>query len=393
VPGGWNDPGSEDWTGVLDDWVSPAVDLSRGKIWYTACGGHNGSYNNGTYEWDAYRMCWRVLQYPSSTTQWSQQYLDQGSATVCSTWDVNHTPGRYDSYGAFAAKVNAGTAQTINDVYWDELFWDGKPTSRHTYQSCQYIPENNEIIMMCRRMWKFSLSSNTWTHKEQLAGYMPTALDGYNPSQPNSTGYQNTKLDGENQKTTYDEVAGEFLAASLGSGGGSGTSLKYNARTGQWGSWPGFFNIYADVTVTCRNGRQWVAMTTPGFGGSYNPCYYWVYDLDSRTLSSSGRLTPGAGFNHFDWRATDGTGLVYIPPINKYWMSVQRASNGRYTILEIDPNGWVITEKTFANAGPLCWQYPSHKLVYLPTLNAVVYPQTDGVPGSSWCLPMKIYRF
>jgi hypothetical protein len=349
---GWADPGVEKWNGVTDDWNGMAVDTAGSRLWLTG-GGHAGSANNGIYRFDAFKMAWAIEDLPSDTRVWSDAYRNIGAAGGTYT-------GCAESTAVMQAKQAAGTLQPINDVFWDELFWDGKPTSRHTYSSLVYAPESNELVMICRRLWRYSLTERRWHYKRQIRD-VPTLW-----------------MSGENMVAIYDEARREVLVSAAGSEGvyrATGYSLTDN----RWTDWSSPWNIYAGI-ADVRVGRRVVIVqpgATPGGGYGAQPTRYWEYDLDTRRLVTSGTAQLGDGLLASDYAPAnwfyDSSAVTWIPSRYRYWFYTLMA--GGMTLLEIDPstNPWTIRRPSgIVGRVPAPGKNLERKMIHLPALNAVL---------------------
>ena len=349
---GWQDPGVERWNGVTDAWNGMAVDTAGSRMWLKG-GGHSASGNNGIYRFDALKMAWAIEDMPSNTTAWSTSYRSTGSAGGTFTYCG-------ESHAAMNAKIAAGTLGAINDVFHDELPWDGKPTSRHTYSSMVYVPQSNELVMVCRRLWRYSLTERRWNYKRLIRDT------------------HSLWMSGENITTAYDEVAGEVIAASSGSEGvyrAAGYSLAAN----NWTNWSCPWNLYAGGCADVRVGRRWTLFHPPARPGSYNiQGRYWEYNLDTRTVTTSGLVQYGAGLSQADFAPEnwyyDGTAISYIPSLNRYWVFTMMGS-GSMQLLELDPT---TSPWTLRRMAPQTGNVPNpkknleRKMHYLPALNAVL---------------------
>jgi hypothetical protein len=348
---GWQDPGVERWNGVTDAWNGMAVDTAGSRMWLKG-GGHAASANNGIYRFDALKMAWAIEDFPSNTMVWSAAYSGIGAAGGTYT-------GCAESNAAMQARIAAGTLQPVNDVFWDELYWDGKPTSRHTYSSMVYVPETNELVMVCRRLWRYSLTERRWHYKRQIRDQVAQYMSG------------------ENMVAIYDEATREVLVSAAGSEGiyrATGYSLTAN----QWTNWASPWNIYSGI-ADARVGRR-VVIVQPGCstGGGYGaqPARYWDYSLDSRSLVASGTLQldglQASELPPANW-FYDGSALAYIASRNRYWLYTTLSTG--MALLEIDPT---TTPWTLRRAPNIVGNVPApgknveRKLIYMPALNAVL---------------------
>ena len=354
VPG-WRDLGTESWNGVTDAWNGLAIDTAGSRMWLHG-GGHAASANNGIYRFDALKMAWDVEDMPSDPTNWSARYKasPNGPAPNNSfTWNQ-------EAADQTIARQNAGAWGSTNDWYYDELPNDRKPTSRHTYSSMVYVPDSNELVMICRRLWRYSLTERRWTYKRMIR----------------DTGA--IFMDGENVVAIYDEGNRELLASSSGSSGvnrATGYALTQNT----WTNWASPWNIYSGIADT-RVGRRVVVVQPPMRSAGYNGTVgiYWEYDLDTRSVVKTGRLQHADGLSQGDFAPDnwfyDGAALTYIPGRNRYWLYTLMA-NSQMALIEIDPTTTPWTARRMpAMAGnvPVPGKNLERKMIFLPALNAVV---------------------
>jgi hypothetical protein len=353
---GWRDWGVEGWSGVTDAWNGMAIDAAGSRLWLKG-GGHSASGNNGIYRFDALKMAWAIEDMPSDPAAWSASYIasrNGGTFTFCN-----------ESHQTMLAKRAAGTLQAVNDVFYDELFWDGKPTSRHTYSSMVFVPETNELVMICRRLWRYSLTQRRWTYKRLIRD----TPDNW--------------MDGENMAVFHDEATREVLVSAAGSSG-IYRATGYNLATNQWTNWTSPWNLYSGIADT-RVGRRAVVIQpgcTAAAGYGEQPMRYWDYNLDSRSTVTSGTVQLAGGltlanFAKANW-FYDSSALAYIPPLNRFWFYT-RSFAGPMMLLEVDPTTtpWTARPCT-ANAGnfPVPRFNMERKFIFLPALNALLLCDT-----------------
>lgn len=349
---GWRDWGVEGWKGVTDAWNGFTIDTAGSRLWLMAAGGHAASSNNGIYRFDAFRMAWSVEEMPSDPAAWSESYRMTGRRGGSFT-------GCTESDDAMKARRAAGTLSMANDYFYDELFWDNRPTSRHIYSGSAYIPESNELIMSTRRLWRYSLTAGKWVYRRQLND-------------------NNTQFAGSGTWAFYDEVAGDYFLG--GAGDALYSSVIYRPATNSWVRWGAPWSIYG--VADARHGRQ-VTMIEPPVqvGGPYaSPGRYWLYDLDRRALTTSGEFRfegiSRADFPPETWYY-DGAGACYIPAIDRYWLcTLQR--DRTMPILEIDPTTtpWTIRRQALAGDAMQSHRNLCRRMVFLPGLNAVLIGDT-----------------
>jgi hypothetical protein len=320
-----------------------------------AGGGHAGSTNNGIYRFDAFRMAWAIEDLPSDPTPWSASYRSSGNFTFCAESDAQ-----------FQAKKSAGTLTPVNDWYYDELYWDRKPTSRHTYSFMVFVPETNELVLTARRLWRYSLTERRWTYKRLLRDHPPAGVN-----QP--------WMDGENGVAIYDEATREVLVSAAGSSGiyrATGYSLTQN----QWTNWSSPWNLHAGI-ADVRVGRRMVVVqppVAPGGGYSNHDGIYWDYSLDTRSTTQTGPFQYAEGLTraHFapaNW-FYDSAAVTYLPSANRYWLFTLMA-DGTMALIEVNPTTtpWTLRRMpAMAGRMPVPGKNLERKMVFLPALNAVL---------------------
>lgn len=353
------------WGAVMNAWNGFAIDTAGSRLWLVAAGGHADSSNNGIYRFDAFKMAWAVEKMPSNRTLWSQEYASAhnsgGSYSDC-----------YESRAQVAAKQSAGTLSAINDWGYDEIYWDnptinpgislvGNPTSRHVYSSTFYAANSNELVMACRRLWRYSITSGQWTYKRAFP----------------------TNIDGSELYAHYDEKNNEMLYG--GCGDAVYTNLKYDLTTNTWGSSWCPWALYA--VSDARHQRDITVFSTPAPDrADIYPGKYWKYNLDSRNVTTSGNVQFGGGLSINDFIPTyqgpDGCGITYIPGLNRYWvLYVMKGWVMRWLQLDPTTTPWTLSPLTFANSDPPSQNKPMRKIVYFPDLNAAVFFSAGDTPG------------
>lgn len=334
------------WDALTQSWSGFAIDLQGGRAWLMG-GGHTDGRNNGIYRFDVFKMAWAVQELPSDRALWSKAYTSNYSATS------------YPESAAEAeAKAKAGTLRAINDSYYDEIPGDKKPTARHTYSTMVYVPDSDELAMVCRRLWRYSLPGKKWTYR-RLIRDQPTEW-----------------MDGENGVGIYDEATGELLASASGSGSNY-RSTGYRLATNQWTEWSAPWNRYGGV-ADVRHGRRVTAISPPEQSGPMyaSPGKYWLYDLDSRSNAASGDFQYAGGlsradFSKFSWYY-DGASVAYIASLERYWLCTKKA-NSQMGFFEINPTTtpWTLSPLPFTGAVPIPSPLLKRRMVYWPGINAV----------------------
>jgi hypothetical protein len=335
------------WHKLFQSWSGFGLDLDGSRLWFLG-GGHSNGHNNGLYRFDLFRMRWAVEEMPSDRTLWSSNY-NPLSAT------------RYpDSDAAAQAKFEAGTLEPINDLYYDELP-GGKPTARHTYSSLMYVPETQEIVMPCRRLWRYSLSQKRWNYKRLFN-------DQYE-----------AWMDSESFIATYDELTGEILFSSSGSLA-KYRSTGYHLFNNDWTDWNSPWKNYGGA-ADARHDRLLTVfepLTSKDNGEKQKPGRYWRYNLDSRSLVTSGEVTLAGGLTPGSFPLNswfyDGSGLTFVPPLDEYWSCTQ-LRDGSMAFLSLDPKTtpWTLRPLALDGISPATRKLPKRRMNYWPALNAVTF--------------------
>lgn len=346
VPG-WQDFGNSRWNGVMDNWNGFALDMEGARAWLVAAGGHSGSSNNGIYRFDNYRMAWAIEQLPSDTAPWSMEYRRKAASSTFTPCD--------ESDREFKAKRDAGTLSPINDWYWDELYWDHAPTSRHVYSSAVYVKEHNELALAVRRFWRYSLDSHQWVLRRLINDSPDQAMAG------------------SGTYAFYDEVRDQLLMGGVGDGIYNGFTYSYDG-----GTWSGWGKIaHADGLADVREGRIITAFSTPAqtdFAYS-SPGRYYRYSLDERRNLVTGEIQYEAGLQRTDFPRGylfyDGAAMTYVPQLNRYWVATQ--VSGGMNFLELDPTTtpWTLRRLTLPGLQPVWEQMIMRKFIYWPSLKAI----------------------
>jgi hypothetical protein len=367
-------PTGSNWDGVMVSWSSFAQDTDGSRHWIFG-GGHSNSYNNGLYRFDMFKMKWDVECLPTDPTVISGKtaYYAQNSSTY-------YGP----STTAAIAKRTAGTLGVVNDIWWDELD-DGKPTARHTYNSLAYSKSLNKIIMCCRRLWTFDLAAQKWDYKRLINDYISTG-DMVN----------DMALAAEGIRMAWDETRQRLWVLASGSSGNNNQfSFDFNATNaagikGKWAAASFPWYGAGEQAVCLKDINTYVTMKTPS-----NPSRpysgrgeYMGFDLTTGAELAGYRgtggaalqpqLTTGLAMTDFDG-SDDHEGIVYVPPINRYWLWGNFAASPKYRCVELDPTTtpWTMSNKTFAGTytpdiGATGVALLGGKVLYYPQLNCVI---------------------
>lgn len=359
---------------TCNNWNGLIPDYTNQRFWFMNAGGHNGGSDNGIYRFDCYKMAWTVEHLPSSQSSWSANYI----ARIPGDTYTNCQESRVQWQAVIANATWTPSASDMNSAtawYWDELFWDRKPTSRHTYSAQAYLPDKNELISSVRqRIWRYSLTTGQYTLKRMF----------------NNTQNPETTYDGAGVYSIYDEVNGEYLHG--GAADGRYGTLTYNTNSDAFSSWANPWSIYG--VADTRYGRDVTAFAhIYSDGGTAYNGRYWKYNLDSRTVTASGSVNFEAPLSQASFCSApgssyyDGTSIVYLPTENKYWLWALNSSNSMESF-EVDANTtpWTMRRKTFTGAVPNPLRNLMRKMLWMPGLNAVVLVDQAHIPT-------YVYRF
>lgn len=352
VPG-WQDPSTMRWNGVTDAWNGVAIDEAGCRAWWICAGGHADSANNGVYRFDAFNMAYAIESLPSSTTAWSAGYR-----TRASTGTYTFCP---ESAAEAGARTTAGTLNPINDWFYDELFWDRKPTSRHVYSGVVYLPTTQELVMGVRRLWRYSITSGQWTYKR-----LPSDSQTANM--------------GEENIVHFDQNANQLLMLASGSGGPWGNTFDLTRQAWTGAAPPGTgwtFNAAADY----RNGDVVTLFKWPEnpIGGSYPSLGHYVsYNIVTRATLASGNVQFAGGLSAGTFKfGQDTGGMVFVPSLNRYW-TVLPAQAGGVIWCELDPTTTPWTLRPLVQTGAV----PAldgnaivirRRMMWMPSLGAVAF--------------------
>jgi hypothetical protein len=348
---GWQDRGTGKWLAVTHAWNGVAIDEAGGRAWWICCGGHDDGSNNGIYRFDGFKMSYAVEKMPSDSTQWSSSY--RAGFTFCP-----------ESAEAGNAARAAGTWTPINDWHYDELFWDRQPTARHVYSGVTYLPDSNELVMCVRRLWRFSLTTNKWTYKR--------LVDNGTPGQYADVGEENI--------LHYDQVNKQLQIFSCGSGMPFGNI--YDLSQDKWlGVRPPAVSWTYDGAADYRYGDLVTIFKQPEdpTGANYpSPGSYIQYNVTTRAVVASGQVQFAGGLAQTQFAVGyDGAGMVYVPPLNKFW-TVLKLKTGALQWAELDPTTtpWTLRPLNHTGAVPSL-TYASvnvrRRMMWVPSLNAVVF--------------------
>jgi hypothetical protein len=346
VPG-WKDYGSGGWVAVTQAWNAPAVDQEGSRAWWVSAGGHADSSNNGIYRFDAFRMAYAIEHLPSDPTPWSAGYKGLQNTNT------------------FTQCVESSQQSTVDPTgnwFYDELFWDRQPTSRHTYSGALYVPQSNELVMAVRRLWRYSRDSGQWIYKR---------LPGDNAM--NNLGEENI--------AAYDQYKNQLIIAACGSGGPWSDTFDLNEMkwTGAGAPWNGWtWNTAADV----RDGDVITVFRTPEdpASGTYASVgEYMKFDLKTRTTVVKGTVQFAGGAAQGDFAAgEDGSGMVYVPPLDRYWVVI-KLKTGKVGWYELDPTtatNWTLRPLMQTGTIPALSggnTLVRRRMLWMPKLHAVLF--------------------
>lgn len=340
------------WDGMMNSWAGITPDTTNSRAWIMG-GGHTNGWQNGLYRFDAYRMAWSIERAPSDRNAWPSDYANGSSAT-------NYPP----AMAQFNTDSSSGVWRAINGSFYDQL-QDQRPTARHTYQSMVYDGERNQLVMACRRLWKFDLTTHDWSYRRAIAD-LPDGGDGVS-----SGGY----LDAENSIGILDEATGTYLTQSSGSGG-KNAAIGYNLGGNSWVNWSVPWSNRA--VYACRNGRYVMCWSPGGGDASFNQNgRYWLYSLETRSTLINGvdcQLGGGLTYSYFNYSGNSREiAIEYIPPLNRYWLSIYTSANA-WEFFELDPTTtpYKLTKLSLPGLMPSQPDWLLRRIVYLPGINALV---------------------
>ncbi|RJS25704.1 hypothetical protein DRW03_04265 [Corallococcus sp. H22C18031201] len=352
---GWKDYGSSSWGGVTEAWNAPAFDLAGRRLWRHG-GGHSDSSNNGIYRFDLDSMQWSIEHMPSDSRLWSQAYRTSGTFAGCP-----------ESRAAYNAEADAGTWAQRDHWYYDEIYWDrtasdpiGSPTARHVYDGFVYVPETQELIVACRRLWRYSLGDHKWTLKTH------------------------PRANGDDTALTEEMIAvldheSKLIIGSCGSSGPF--AADYDLRTNTWlapratwGSWDWSGGAYT------QEGDVVTIFVPPNSSGNYaSPGRWQQYSVATHAVLASGstwNYEGGLSLASFPdtGHATDGHGMVYVPTEGVYWVYTKLNSGMAWLELDLKTTPATLRPKTFANAAPVLQSgIARRRAIYFPSLDAIVW--------------------
>lgn len=372
VSPGWDSAklwGTTPGNSLFQSWAGFTQDEANARFWFLG-GGHSDGYNNGLYRFDLYRMNWAIECAPSSYTDFSLAYRTNGNssyhpdanATAIANFNANNPPGT----------VLGTLVPALNGPMYDEIPIDGKPTARHTYQGLAYVSTigtSGSILMHMRRLWRFDLASGQWVFK-RLFDDKIRATAGAAPS---ATGIMETHA-AEAALGIWDEATNRMLCSASGSAGAG--AAAYNWTTQSWGPWGGAYGLNFNHAAVARVGRTVVSFNPPTSEGTTYKGRYWLYNMDTEAVTFADcQLGGGLTFANFPSGAAfyDGAGMVYVPPLNRYWIWTRDGSGGMQA-LQLDPttSPWTLSPLTFANASPVEQRLIIGRVLWIPALSCVL---------------------
>ena len=378
VSAGWDSAklwGTTPGNSIFQSWSCFGVDEMRDRFWFLG-GGHSDGYNNGLYRFDCQTMRWSIECPPSAWSDFSVAYRTNGSAT-------NHPDATATAVANFNANNAAGTltgtlVPAVNGPMYDQIPLDGKPTARHTYESLAWAPDvgsAGSLFMHARRLWRYDMATGTWAWKRLVNDQVRSQG---NPAQaaPNATNVVEIHA-AEASLGVWDEVGQRVLCSASGSNGAGAYQFNWSAQT--WAAWSGNYGLNFGHAAQARHGRITAAFTPPYSDSGAFVGRYWRYDLDTNSMSSADvQLAGGLTLADFVSAGTfyDGEGMVYVPPVNRYWVCTRRsaASGGGMQWLELDPTTtpWTLRPRTFTNAHPVSEILIGGRVRWMPNLHAVL---------------------
>jgi len=375
----WFEP--RNWPRAASAYNGLCADYGGSRLWAVCWGGHDDGANNGIYEFNCWKMAWRIEHMPSNPNEWSSDYRNNTSVTVPQY-------GTYTICGetniAAVAAINAETLSPINDIYEDELFWDNKPTSRHVYNGNVYKSDTNEIIMTTGRLWRYSLTTSHWTYRRVYDDFL--AVQVANPARIERS------MTRENVMALLDTTSNLIHVAATP----LSKKASYDLNANTWlpdVSMPGGGNSLA--VAAWRPDNKTAVFVHPH---SVSPNgQYWLWDnhtnetLETGTIDLLGDLVPEMFLSTLQEGSMED-GAIYISQINRYWIRAKvrpaitdPATPAEWTILEVNPTvtPWTLERKVFANGAPVMEVSNAMRdncMQYMPELNAVVLMASGGLP-------------
>lgn len=352
---------------IFQSWSGFGVDVSRDRLWFFG-GGHSDGYNNGLYRFDCNRMQWSIECPPSSRSAMSTAYLTNGSSTyhpvsnaaAIANFNANNAPGT--TLGV--------TVPLANGPFFDVIPEDGKPTARHSYDGIVFAPTvgaHGSVFLHERRLWRFDIASGSWVYarlfNDQIKG---------NPAAPGA-GAVDVAHAAEASVAIWDEATGKILCSASGSSGSG--SAAFNWGTQSWSGWGASYGLNYNHAAHARYGRYQTAFNPPYSEGGVYVGRYWRYNIDTGARTEADVQLSGIALSAFVSSGTyyDGEGMVYVPPLDRYWVCTRAAAGGMLWV-QLNPNTtpWTLSPLTFANTAPVNERLIGGRLRWMPNLNAVL---------------------
>jgi hypothetical protein len=355
---------------LFQSWSGFTPDSDAARFWFFG-GGHSDGFNNGLYRFDCSLMTWSVENLPSNRSLMSNTYLNGGSAT-------NDPDSTALATANFNANNIAGTTTGIlipatNGSFYDEISFDVmKPTARHSYQGMVYTPligAAGSIFMHARRLWRYDIALGQWVFKRLINDQVRA-----NPgtiAAPNATGLIEIHA-AEAALAIYDEVANKVLVSASGSAGGGAFAYNWNTQT--WASWTASYGLNYNDAAHVRVGRTSVAFRLPRADAPVvYPGIVWVYNIDTNSIQRIDvQFGGGLDISVFTHAFYDGTSMVYVPTINRYWICTRISSGMTWLTLDPTTSPWTLSPLTFANAQPVQEILIQGRTLWIPDMNAVL---------------------
>ncbi len=327
-------------------------------------------------------MRWAIECRPSNRNLLSSAYLTNGSATghpdataeMLENFNANSTPG-----------VAVGTIDPVVDgPFYDEIPLDGKPTARHTYQGIIHVPTvgaSGSVFLHARRLWRYDIASGAWAWR-RLVNDQATARAGLPPT---ATSVAEVHA-AEAGLVLWDEETNRVLCSASGSAGYGAFAFDWDTQS--WSSWTGSYSLNYNDAAHVRVGRTAVAFRLPRQDAPViYPGLVWQHNLDTGvTQSAAVQFAGGISTDDFVYGSYDGAGLVYVPPINRYWVCTRMASGMQWFQLDPTTTPWTMSPLTFANAHPVQQILLLNRVQWVEAINSVVVFDHCFANGS-------IYRF
>lgn len=314
--------------GLFDAWNGLGLDAAGGRAFSVFAGGHYDCAVNAVMHLDLNKLAWVVDAAPSdpndTTYPWASAYK---------------TSGNYTKY-----KDAEGFVSVLGDGYYD-VVPDGRPASRHQYDSCVYDSTRGVVMGHRYRQWRYRLSDG------ELTSYL------YNTS---GTPWAESDASSAGLFAHYDATNDATYIAALGAG--SFPFKKIAMATDTMSSLPGLPLGAAGATWCVRD--RTIVMVGGAAGDTNNR---GVFDLDTETWGDKGAIT--------DWFASSPVyndemqPFLWVPERSKFLIQ-KKSDQGWYWI---DPADWSMAAATFGGKTVPWKNYMGSKVFYWPERKVIFY--------------------